>query len=160
MIIFVYILLNIQAQTLLCSIEIFNIHSYNRKNYVYEHILRVSAECDVDKNVSDFCQDGNLYPSLLTNVLNFLVEYALWLHCLQVFKHDQRLKFYNAFKYYFQLCKFHCSICPLWQQNIQGFRYMTPRKPGVSAKLVEAGSLLRTYSHCRNLKTSYCIMMN
>jgi hypothetical protein len=75
-----------------------------------------------------------------------LVKYALWLHCLQLFKLDERLKFYNAFKYYFQLCKFYCSICPLWQQNIQGFRYMTPRKSGVSAKLVEAGSF---YEHIR-----------
>ena len=62
--------MNIQAQTLLCSIEIFKIHSTNRKNYVYEHIFRVAAERDVGKNVSDFCQDGNLYPSLLTNVMD------------------------------------------------------------------------------------------
>ena len=54
--------------------------------------MRGAAERDVDKNVSDFCQDGIVYPSLLTNVLDFLVEYALWLHCLQVFQHDQRFK--------------------------------------------------------------------
>jgi hypothetical protein len=58
--ILVYIRLHIQAQTLLCIIETFNTHSTNRKNYVYEDILRGAAKLDVDNNVSDFCQDGSI----------------------------------------------------------------------------------------------------